>query len=367
MDLTTPIDIQSVIGAVKKHKDLLTTLRAEEAGDILQHFTPISGVKDSITLGRTTLGKISRKYTGQFIGQVQNGKVVPRTLTVYPCVMEMSDEPERYRRTYITEVEGGLDPKKHPFELWLINYGLKSASKELHDAMLTAVHSDESDATALSDAFDGILSIVEAEKTAGNIDASKGNLFATGEMTRANVGDKLLEMWRHMPSKFRKAGGKLFISEDLATLYDDWLDDQGTLVTGSGAETAGQKYLRNSNGKCEIVRLSGMPEGSQFAMITTKENVVYGYDKPGDFQSLLPFMSGNPYLFTAAGKYVLGFQFVTIDKGEFCVNDQPVTPVEDDDDDEDDDNGGNGGDDNGGEGNGGEGNGGEGNGGSVVS
>ena len=327
MDLTTPIDIQAVIGAVKKHKDLLTTLRDEEAGDILQHFTAISGVKDSITLGRTTLGRISHKYTGKFIGQVTNGKVVPRTLKVYPCVMEMSDEPERYRRTYITEVDGGLDPKKHPFEIWLINYGIKCASKELHDILLVAKYDSDTEKTALETSFDGILTIVETEKTAGNISTALGNMNATGAFTRADIGEKLLSMWRSMPQKFRKSGGKMYMSEDLAQMYDDWLDDQGTLVTGTGAETAGQKFLRQSNGKCEIVRLSGMPENSQFVMITTKENIVYGYDKPSDFSSLRPFMSGNPYLYTAAGKYVLGFQFVTIDKSEFLCNDQPVTPT----------------------------------------
>lgn len=145
MDLTTPIDIQAVIGAVKKHKDLLVTLDAEEAGDILKHFTPIPGVKDSITLGRTTLGKISHKYTGHFVGQVSNGKIVPRTLKVYPCVMEMDDEPERYRRTYITEVKGGLYPKEHPFEIWLNNYGIKCASKELHDVILIAKYDSDAE------------------------------------------------------------------------------------------------------------------------------------------------------------------------------------------------------------------------------
>lgn len=327
MDLTTPIDIQAVIGAVKKHKDLLTTLRTEEAGDILQHFTAISGVKDSITLGRTTLGQISHKYTGKFIGQVTNGKVVPRTLKVYPCVMEMSDEPERYRRTYITEVDGGLDPKKHPFEIWIVNYGIKCASKELHDILLVAKYDSDTAKTGLNTSFDGLLTIVETEKTAGNISTALGNMHATGAFTRADIGTKLLEMWRKMPQTFRKAGGKMYMSEDLGQMYDDWLDDQGTLVTGSGAETAGQKFLRQTNSKCEIVRLSGMPENSQFVMITTKENCVYGYDKPSDFSSLRPFMSGNPYLYTAAGKYVLGFQFVTLDKSEFMCNDQPVTPT----------------------------------------
>ena len=327
MDFTTPIDITAVIGAVKKHKDLLVTLRTEAAGDILQHFTAISGVKDSITLGRTTLGKISHKYTGKFIGQVSNGKVVPRTLKVYPCVMEMDDEPERYRRTYITEVDGGLDPNKHPFEIWLINYGIKCASKELHDVLLVAKYDADTEKTDLNTSFDGLLTIVETEKTGGGISTALGNMHATGVLSRADIGTKLLEMWRKMPQNFRRAGGKMYMSEDLAQMYDDWLDDQGTLVTGSGAETAGQKFLRQTNGKCEIVRLSGMPEGSQFVMITTKENAVYGYDKPSDFSRMVPFNSGNPYRFTAAGKYVLGWQFVTLDKSEFLCNDQPVTPA----------------------------------------
>ena len=327
MDFKTPIDIEAVIGAVKKHKDLLVTLRTEAAGDILQHFTAISGVKDSITLGRTTLGKISHKYTGKFIGQVSNGKVVPRTLKVYPCVMEMDDEPERYRRTYITEVDGGLDPNKHPFEIWLINYGIKCASKELHDVLLVAKYDADTEKTDLNTSFDGLLTIVETEKTGGGISTALGNMHATGVFSRADIGVKLLEMWRKMPQNFRRDGGKMYMSEDLAQMYDDWLDDQGTLVTGSGAETAGQKFLRQTNGKCEIVRLSGMPEGSQFVMITTKENAVYGYDKPSDFSRMVPFNSGNPYRFTAAGKYVLGWQFVTLDKSEFLCNDQPVTPA----------------------------------------
>ena len=331
MDLTSPIDIQAVIGAVKEHRDLLTTLDAEQASETLQHFTAIPGVKDSIVLGRTTLGKISRKYTGVFVGQKVNGKIVPRTLKVYPCVMEMDDEPERYRRTYIQEVKGGLNPYEHPFEVWLMNYGYKCASYELFEVMLTAVHDDDTSKNELKDSFDGIGTIIEAERSAGNFSIANGNVYPTGELTRANVGDKFLEMYRHMPSTFRsKREAKLYISADLGDLYDDWLQDQGVLVLQNDtAEVAGQKYLRGTNKKVEIVRLNNMPDGSQFAMLTTKEIVVYGYDDESDFQSLKPFFSGNPYHFTAAGKYLIGFQLVTLDKSEICINDQPFTPVDD--------------------------------------
>lgn len=331
MDLTKPINIQAVIGAVKEHRDLLTTLDAEAASSVLQHFTAIPGVKDSLVLGRTTLGKISRKYTGQFVGTKEAGTIVPRTLVVYPCVMEMDDEPERYRRTYITEVKGGLDPNSHPFEVWLLNYGIKSASKELHDIMLTAKLDDEK--TDLTDSFNGLCTIIEDEKVKGNIAKGNGNVYQTGAFSRADIGTKLLEMWRAMPKTFRdKSDQKLYISADLGDMYDDWLNDQGYMVLNNITETTGQKYLRGTNGKLEIVRLTNLPEGSQFAMITTKLNVVYGYDTDSDFQSLMPFESGNPYHFTAAGKYVLGFQLVSLDKSEMCVNDQPVKPATEDGD-----------------------------------
>lgn len=335
MDLKTPIDITEVIGAVKEHQDLLTTLDAEDAGMVLQHFTPIPGVKDSIVLGRTTLGKVSRKYTGQFVGTKEAGKIVPRTLTVYPCVMEMDDEPERYRRTYITEVKGGLDPESHPFEIWLVNYGIKCASKELHDVLMTAKHDDEKQ--ELGDSFDAPGTIIEAEKTATKISTDLGNMFAMAELSRANIGEELLKMWRHMPTTFRnKTDVKMFISADLGDMYDDWLEDQGVIVLGSGpgSETASTKYLRNTNQKCELVRLTNMPQGSQMVILTTKLNICYGYDSEADMRSMTPFASGNPYHFTAAGKYVFGTQFVSLDKSEFCVNDKPLVPVVEEDDDE---------------------------------
>ncbi len=325
MDLTTPIDITAVITAVRAHGNLLQTLQTLAAGDILKHFTAMPGIRDSYTLGRTEVGSISRKYTGLFKGQVSAGKVVPRTLMVRPCVMEMADEPERYRRAYITEVAGGLNPKSHPFEIWLNNYGIQAASKDLHSVLLTASY--DASQEDLAHAFDGPLTILEAEKTAGNISVAKGNMFQTGALTRANIGTKLLEMYRAMPAVTRRHVVKMHISVDLGDLYDDWLDDQGTLITGSGAETTGQQYLRGTNKKCELVRLTGMPEGSQFVWITIKENQVWGFDKTSDMNRLVPFNAGNPYLYTAAGKYVIGFQFVSLDKTVLLINDQPVTPV----------------------------------------
>ena len=99
------------------------------------------------------------------------------------------------------------------------------------------------------------------------------------------------------------------------------------MIIGQTEETSGTKYLVGSNKRCEIVRLPNLPTNSHFVLLTTKENVCYGFDKMSDFKSIRPFMSGNPYKFTAAGKYVIGFQVVSVHKAEFCVNDRPLNPA----------------------------------------
>ena len=112
MDFKAPIDITAVLTAVKKHKDILKAVDKLDASEVLRHFTPVPGITDSLELGKVEGGSISGKYTGKFTAGKYLGKIVPRRLVVRPVVMEMSDEPERYRRTYIAEVPGTLRTKK---------------------------------------------------------------------------------------------------------------------------------------------------------------------------------------------------------------------------------------------------------------
>ena len=332
MDLTAPIDIQGVIGAVKLHQDLLTAIDMLDAGEVLQHAYGIPGVTDSITLGRVENGAVSSMYNGVFIGRTEAGKIVPRTLKVYPVKIEEADEPERYRRTYITEVRGGLYDGGHPFEVWLIDHVLRLASQDLLNVLFTA----EYDATQISTnanavikhAFDGWGTIAWKEITAQTptISTTIGNMYATGVMTASDIGDKLLAMWRSRPETFRRKKSKLFMSADLVDMYADWYEAKYTFVAGVGVSESHTKYLRGTAGKCEIVPVYGLGQDSQFVLLTTQQNMCYGFDKESDLRTVLPFQSGNPYWFTMAGKYVFGTQFASIHKSEFCVNDRRLTP-----------------------------------------
>lgn len=325
MNFKDPIDITAVLTAAQKHKDLLKSIDRMDANEVLQHFTPMPGITDSIELGKVEGGSISSKYQGIFLGDKKLGAIVPRRLIVRPVVMEMADEPERYRRTYIAEVPGE-NRSEHPFELWIINHGHALASEDLHNAIFVARYSAGANDNDITDAFDGIGTILEMERTAGNISVANGNMFQTGDLTRANVGEVLKNMYRKMPLTFKRKASKMFISASLGEMYDDWRKDEGQIILGQTEETTGTKFLIGSNGKCELVRLSILPEGSQFVLLTTKPNVVYGYHKESDFKSMRPFNSGNPYKFTAAGKYVIGFQAVSIHKSELCINEKPLDP-----------------------------------------
>lgn len=326
MDFKAPIDITAVMTAVKKHKDLLVAIDKLDAGELLQHFTPMPGITDSIELGKVEGGEISGKYMGVFLGDKKLGKIVPRRLIVRPVVMEMADEPERYRRSYIADIPGDIT-KRHPFELWIINHGHAIASEELLNAIFVAKYDSSADKKSIGDAFDGLGTILIGERVSGAVSVANGNMFETGVITRQNIGDRLLLMYRSMPETFKRKKCKMFISTTLGELYDDWRKDEGQVIIGQTEETTGTKYLLGSNGKCELVRVPCLPEGSQFVFLTTRANIIYGFDKASDFKSIRPFNSGNPYLFTAAGKYLIGFQFISIHKTEFCMNELPLDPA----------------------------------------
>lgn len=327
MNYNDPIDINAVNTAVKKHGKTLDAIDRLGADEVLKYATGYGDVTDSYTFTKALLKKVSSKYTGTFKGQQHNGEFIPRTLTVHPVVMEILDEPERYRRTYLTEVRGAIEIAKHPFELWLIQEILKQASNDLLNVLFTAKYSSAAADTDIEDSFDGWGTIVEAEKNDGNISIGNGNLFVTGTMTRANVGDQLLAMWRSRSTTFRRQNSIMFISDAIGDLYDDWFADEhpGVHDVGKTADETGQQFLYGSKGKCELVRVPDLPDTSQFTLLTVKENMVYGFDKPSDMKTIKAVP--DDYLFKALGKYVFGTQFAYIGEELLVVNEANLDPA----------------------------------------
>ena len=115
--------------------------------------------------------------------------------------------------------------------------------------------------------------MIEAEKNSGQISGERGNMYETGDITAANAGKKCLDKGRSMPATFRKKKAVLWISEDMGDDYDDWLESETIQLPGTDESEI--QYLKKTNKRVQIIRTTGFPEGSQFALLTTKENMVY--------------------------------------------------------------------------------------------
>lgn len=328
MNLNDPIDITAVNTAVKAHSSDIISVAHQGADAMLRHMTPVLNVTDSYTFTDAYFKSVSSKYTGEFKKQGNIGAFGSRTLTVRPCVIEVLDEPERYRRTYITEVRGAVEIAKHPFEIWLVNHILQQASEDLLPAIWSAKYDESAEKTSLTDSFDGLGTIIKKAKEAGDISEGKGNVVSTGKFTRADIGTQLLSMWRKMPELFRMQKSKLYIPFAMGDLYDDWFADEHPNVhqPSQSPDETGQQFLYGTNGKVEIVRCSGMPENSSFAMLTLQQNVAYGTDKPSDMRTLRAVPAD--YKFKALGKYVFGTQLASVRPELFCTNDQNLDPAD---------------------------------------
>lgn len=320
MDLTKPIDITAVNNTRIEYGDLLKGLNMLMAQDILKDCYPSLGIQHSRVLGKVEHGNILSKYNGVFVGDKKLGTIVPRTINVYPVVAEMADEPERYRTSFIADIAGNMWSKAHPFELWLLQYGISIASEELYYALFSAKRSNSDADLELVDSFDGWFHIIDTDIAAGLISAEKKNYYADGAITRANAGDYLRAMWRSRHEALRTKNTIMWTSEDVGDLYDDWYRDEHD--NPPLIDVAGQQFLEGTNGRVKMRRTGAFPTGSQRVILTTRENMVYGTDKLEDLKAMQAFNSGNPYLFTAAMKFVFGTQFVSVHEREFAVNDR---------------------------------------------
>lgn len=317
MKLDTPINITAINDTGKKYQKELRILARYDALSILSKFKMLTGIKDSTQISEVQhTSEGSGKYTGEFNKDRKSGTIVPRTLKVYPCVHEVCDEPERYRRTFLNETLS--EKTKHPFERWLIEFEIGNAAENLYNVLATAVRSEEVAAVGLGDAFDGFLTILRKEVTAGNISVAIKNQFQfTAVLSKTNIGEQLKAMYRSLPAILKEKGVTLFMSIEHGEMYDDWYktnhDAPPTL------DVAGQTTLEGSNGKCKMERLGCMPYADDEMFMTISDNIVWGTDDLNDMRNLVA-KDLDIYKFMASMKYVFGMQFESIHPRKLCFS-----------------------------------------------
>lgn len=190
----------------------------------------------------------------------------------------------------------------------------KSLSEHLNDAIWNGVRNAAGDTS--KDLFNGFDTITQAEITAQNITAEKGNyLKLTEDITAANAVDVAKKILFSLDPRLRSQELFLYCSQDFVDKYNE-----GYLLSHGGIPyntEYGQTAVEGSNGKLKLVPLYNKAD-SKFMHVTTKSNMLVGFDQMGDIENVM-VKEYKPFILSYIATMFFGVQFESIDKRRFKV------------------------------------------------
>jgi len=280
----------------------------------LQHMTLRPGVQY-----KQTVGEIS--------GNAQFGPYDParkntdtninaRTLEVYlGSVIKEFDPNTVYQSILGSLMLNGDALKGVPITKAILAAELKSLSAKLNAAMFSAARVDNG--TTSAQLFNGFDTITQAEITAGNIAAGKGNFYQMTEaITAANAYDVFKAIWRKTDDVIQELETvKMFVPREVYNFYCD--DYQATVGATPYNKEFKKTFIEGSDNRCEIVPLASK-KGSQFIQISTKSNLLVGTGNGSDLETL-NVDRFSPFLLTLSSAILFGCQFETISKEKLHV------------------------------------------------
>ena len=190
----------------------------------------------------------------------------------------------------------------------------KSLSEHLNDAIWNGVRNATGDTS--KDLFNGFDTITQSEITAQNISAEKGNyLKLTEDITAANAVDVAKKILFSLDPRLRSQELFLYCSQDFVDKYNE-----GYLLSHGGIPyntEYGQTAVEGSNGKLKLVPLYNKAD-SKFMHVTTKSNMLVGFDQMGDIENVM-VKEHKPFILSYIATMFFGVQFESIDKRRFKV------------------------------------------------
>ena len=301
---------------------------------------PIIGINEALKYMTGRPGIRYKESVGTITGDAQFAPYKParrtdfnlnldfRTLETFFGSVVAQFEPNSAVRTLLgavgaTKGDGQMQTPTAKHVLALIAKGL---SQHLNDAIWNGVRNANGDTTA--DLFDGFDTITQAEITAETISATAGNYTKlTEEITKANAVDALKDVLFSLNPHLRAKTLYAYCSQDLVDKYNECylLTHAGIPYNSQYQQTA----VEGSNGKLILVPLANKTD-SKFIHITTKDNMLVGYDQMGDVENIM-VKEYEPFILSYIATMFFGVQFESIDKRRLKVVEladpaEPVTP-----------------------------------------
>ena len=305
----TPQDFQEA--AIKYRSELL--------------MLPIIGCQDTLQYMTARPGIRYKERVGTMTGDAQFAPYNPARATDYNLNIDYREietflgsviakfEPNSAVSTILgTGATKGDGLMATPTAKHVLSLIAKNLSEHLNDAIWNGVRN--ASGTATKDLFNGFDTITKTEITAGEISADKGNYMKlSAEITSANAVDIAKEILFSLDPRLRAQDLYLYCSQDFVDKYNE-----GYLLTHGSVPyntQYGQQAVEGSNGRLKFVPLYNKAD-SKFMHVTTKSNMLVGYDQMGDIESVM-VKEYEPFILSYVATMFFGVQFESIDKRRF--------------------------------------------------
>jgi hypothetical protein len=205
----------------------------------------------------------------------------------------------------------GEGQKQAPSAKLVIACVMKALGYNLRQALFTAVRNETG--TTTKDLFDGWLTHITAARKSGDISSANGNYMQVDAITSANAVDVLKEIDRSLDPQLRALNKFIYCAPEIADAYND-----NYLLTHSGIAyntKFEQPIIEGSQGKTQLLPLDVLA-GSKELIVTTKDNMLYGYDSMGDVERIQVDRFA-PFVLTLSAAMFFGTQIRSLDKRFF--------------------------------------------------
>lgn len=302
----TPKDYQEA--AVKYRSELL--------------MLPIIGCQDTLQYMTARPGIRYKERVGTMTGDAQFAPYNPSRSTDYNLNLSYREietffgsvvakfEPNSAISTLLgTGATKGDGQMSTPTAKHVLSLIAKNLSEHLNDAIWNGVRN--ANGTTTKDLFNGFDTITQNEITAGEISADKGNYMKLSEdISSANAVDVAKEILFSLDPRLRSQDLYLYCSQDFVDKYNE-----GYLLTHGGIPyntQYGQQVVEGSNGKLKFVPLYNKAD-SKFMHVTTKSNMLVGFDQMGDIENVM-VKEYEPFILSYIATMFFGVQFESLDK-----------------------------------------------------
>ncbi|MDE6009406.1 MAG: hypothetical protein K2G90_09390 [Muribaculaceae bacterium] len=286
---------------------------------------PIIGISDTLKYMTGRPGIRYKERVGTLTGDAQFAPYNPKRTVFYDLNLDFRDlethfgsvvanfEPNSAISTLLgtgaTKGDGQMSTPTARHVLALI---AKNLSEHLNDAVWSGKRNASGNTTA--DLFDGFDTITEKEIANGAISADQGNYMKiSDEITPANAVDIAKSILFSLDPRLRSQDLYIYCSQDFVDKYNE-----GYLLTHGGIPyntQYGQGAVEGSNGKLKFCPLYNKA-GSKFMHVTTKSNMLVGYDQMGDVENVM-VKEYSPFILSYIATMFFGVQFETLDKRRF--------------------------------------------------